>query len=80
MWTEPDPQPLAQGGRELLYVLFRVEPPVPGKHVEALDLLDEQDDRAPSRSDLLTSIVLEPRSPAPQLVELIRLEAALPHR
>lgn len=79
MWTKPLPEPLCERHRQVI-VVRRIEPVIPHEHVQALDFLDQKDDRAASRGHLEARILLETRTPSPQLLELVRLEPSLLHR
>ena len=71
LWTEPLAEALGERDRQVV-VLRRVEPVVPHEHVQALDLLDQKDDCAACRGYLEPRVLLETRTPSPQLLELVR--------
>ena len=79
MWTEPLAEAVCQGDRQVV-ALRRVEPVVPHENVEALDLLDQKDNRPACGGYLETRVLLEARTPSPQLFELVRAEPSLLHR
>jgi hypothetical protein len=80
MWTKALAQPGAECRRQLLGFSVRIQPPVPDEHVEPLDLLDQQHDRATGGRDLVPSVVLEACPPTAQLIELVSFEPAFAHR
>src|SRR4051812_31843985 len=53
---------------------------VPDEDVEALDLLDQKDNCPACGGYLETRVLLEARTPSPQLFELVRAEPSLLHR
>ena len=80
LWSaEPLAEAICQGDRQVV-ALRRVEPMVPHENVEALDLLDQKDNCPACGGYLETRVLLEARTPSPQLFELVRAEPSLLHR
>ena len=77
-------EPAAQGRAELVgglgfalgRRLGRLEPPrMPQVDVEPLDLLDQEQDRAPGCPHLVAGVVQQPFAPGPQGFDLVFVEA-----
>ena len=57
----------------------RVELPVPQENVQALDLVDQEQDRSACRCNLRAWVVLQSPTPSSQDVQLLRVESMVVH-
>ena len=60
--------------------LLRVQVSIPGEYVKPLDLVDQHEDRATRRRNLVPLVAFKALTPAPQDTEFLRVQSASVHR
>ena len=60
--------------------LLRVQVSIPGEYVKPLDLVDQHEDRATRRGNLVPLVALKALTPAPQDTEFLRVQSASLHQ
>ena len=81
MWTDSLAQPVAQRRGQLLPVVLRVEAPIPGEHVQALDLQDQgESEKALAAFELCSKLegIIPALEPAHALAKVLELAPEKP--